>query len=308
MGLESGRIHNAMYPYSVRGSEVNRFHRFAVLLGIILALSGSPALAQTPAPIHEEVTFKSIDGLKVYGNLYRPKGEGPFPAIVRVHGGLHGQAQLRNQDYFVDNRYVVLDVDYRGSEGHGKDYRNKLTMGGQELDDVIAAGKFLQNLPYVQKDKLAITGDSRGAYITYSVIARPNPFKVAAAVSGFTDLVTQYEYEEEIAPNFMGIQKLMRGSPYTMEDKFKSMSPVNFANRIDVPVLILHGDNDRLVLPAHAWKMAEALFAHMKEHDIIVLYSPQEDTGHNLKGKALDQAHEHMLKWFNKHLFPENTK
>ena len=106
----------------------------------------------------------------------------------------------------------------------------------------------------------------------------------------------------------MGIQKLMRGSPYTMEDKFKNMSPVNFANRIDVPVLILHGDTDRLVLPEHAWKMAEALFAPMKEHDIIVLYSPQEDTGHNLKGKALDQAHEQMLKWFNKYLFPENTK
>jgi dipeptidyl aminopeptidase/acylaminoacyl peptidase len=287
---------------------VRRFHRLAVLLSILLALSASLALAQTPAPIHEEVTFKSVDGLKIYGNLYRPKGDGPFPAIVRVHGGVHGQAQLRYQDYFVDNRYVVLDVDYRGSEGHGKDYRNKLTMGGLEVDDVVAAGKFLQSLSFVQKDKLAIMGDSRGAYITYSVIARPNPFKVAAAVSGFTDLITQYEYEAEIAPNFMGIQKLMHGSPYTMEDKFKGMSPVNFAGKIDVPVLILHGDNDRLVLPQHAWKMAEALFAHTKEHDIIVLYSPQEDTGHNLKGKALEQAHEHMLKWFNKYLFPENPK
>ena len=67
-----------------------------------------------------------------------------------------------------------------------------------------------------------------------------------------------------------------------------------------MPVLILHGNNDRLVLPDHAWKMAEALFAHKKEHDIIVLYSPEEDTGHNLKGKALEEAHEHMLKWFNK--------
>src|SRR4030095_4029111 len=149
--------------------------RFVFYLATFLASASSLLLAQTPPPIHEEVNFKSVDGMKIFGSLYRPKGEGPFPAIVRVHGGLHGQAQLRNQDYFVDNRYVVLDVDYRGSEGHGKDYRNKLTMGGQELDDVIAAGKFLQTLPYVQKDKLAVTGDSRGAYITYSVIARPNP-------------------------------------------------------------------------------------------------------------------------------------
>ncbi|MCI0422959.1 MAG: prolyl oligopeptidase family serine peptidase [Acidobacteria bacterium] len=273
-----------------------------------VALVPAVLWAQAPPPIHEEVNFKSIDGMKIYGNLYRPKGNGPFPAIVRVHGGLHGQAQSRRQDYFVDNGYVVLDVDYRGSEGHGKDYRNKLTMADKELDDVLAAAKFLQTLPVVQKEKLAIMGDSRGGYITYSVIARQNPFKAAVAISGFTDLIKQYEYEAEIAPNFMQIQKLMKGSPYTMEEKFKDLSPVSFASRINVPVLLLHGNNDRLVLPDHAWKMAEALFLHQKEHDIIVLYSPEEDTGHNLKGKALEQAHEQSLKWLNKYLFPENKK
>jgi len=259
-------------------------------------------------PIHDEVTFKSIDGMKIYGNLYGPEGSGPFPAIVRVHGGLHGQAQLRKQDFFVDNGYVVLDVDYRGSEGHGKDYRNKLAMADKELDDVLAGAKFLQTLPNVHKDKLAIMGDDRGAYITYSVIARPNPFKAAVAISGYTDLAKQYEYEAEIAPNFMGIQKLMKSSPYTMEQRFKDLSPVSFANKINVPVLVLHGNNDRLVLPDHAWKMSEALFLHQKEHDIVVLYSPEEDTGHNLKGKALAEAHEQALKWLNKYLFPDKKK
>lgn len=273
-----------------------------------LASASSLFRAQTAPPIHEEVNFKSVDGMKIFGSLYRPKGKGPFPAIVRAHGGLHGQAQSRQQDYFVDNGYVVLDVDYRGSEGHGKDYRNKLTMADKELDDVLAGAKFLQTLPNVQKDKLAIMGDDRGAYITYSVIARPNPFKAAVAISGYTDLSLQYEYEAEIAPNFMVIQKLMKGSPYTMEERFKDLSPVSFANKVNVPVLILHGNNDRFVLPDHAWKMSEALFLHQKESDIIVLYSPEEDTGHNLKGKALVEAHEHSLKWINKYLFPDKKK
>jgi dipeptidyl aminopeptidase/acylaminoacyl peptidase len=264
--------------------------------------------AEDPNRIYEEITFKSIDGLKVYGYLYRPKGNGPFPAIVRVHGGVHGQARMRNQDYFVDNGFVVLDVDYRGSDGHGKDYKNKLTMGDKEVDDVIAAGKYLQTLPYIQKDKIALTGDSRGAYITYCALARPHPFKVAAAVSGFTDLSKQYEYEADIAPNFMGIQKMMKGSPYTSPQKFKDLSPINFASKINVPILILHGNNDRLVLPEHAWKMSDELFKHQKEQDIIILYSPEEDTGHNLKGRALEEAHEQMLKWFNKYLSPEGKK
>jgi dipeptidyl aminopeptidase/acylaminoacyl peptidase len=225
-----------------------------------------------------------------------------------VHGGLHGQAQPRRQDYFVDNGFMVLDVDYRGSEGHGKDYRNKLAMADKELDDVVAGAKFLQSLPNIQKDRLAIMGDDRGAYITYSVIARPNPFKAAVAISGYSDLSQQYEYESEIAPNFMVIQKLMKGSPYTMEERFKDLSPVSFASKINVPVLILHGNNDRLVLPDHAWKMSEALFLHQKESDIIVLYAPEEDTGHNLKGRALQEAHEHALKWFNKYLYPDKKK
>jgi dipeptidyl aminopeptidase/acylaminoacyl peptidase len=181
-------------------------------------------------------------------------------------------------------------------------------MAEKELDDVVAGAKFLQALPNIQKDKLAIMGDDRGAYITYCVIARPNPFKAAVAISGYTDLAKQYEYEAEIAPNFMGIQKLMKGSPYTMEERFKDLSPVSFAGKINVPVLILHGNNDRLVLPDHAWKMSEALFLQQKESDIVVLYSPEEDTGHNLKGKALEQAHEQSLKWINKYLFPDKKK
>jgi dipeptidyl aminopeptidase/acylaminoacyl peptidase len=273
-----------------------------------LFMTGVQAGEAPAVRICEDVTFKSIDGMKIYGYLYRPKGAGPFPAIVRVHGGVHGQARLRNQDYFVDNGYIVLDVDYRGSEGHGKDYKNKLAMGEKEVDDVIAGGKYLQALPYVQKDKLAITGDSRGAYITYSVLARSHPFKVAAAVSGFTDLVKQYEYEEEIAPNFMGMRALMKGSPYTNADKFKDLSPLSFASKINIPILILHGNNDRLVLPEHSWKMDEELMKHQKEHDIVILYTPEEDTGHNLKGKALEVAHEQMLNWFNKYLFPDKQK
>jgi dipeptidyl aminopeptidase/acylaminoacyl peptidase len=281
----------------------------SLVVGLLVRLNTSyPLLAQTPSRACEEVTFKSVDGMKIYGYLYRPNSGGPFPAIVRVHGGVHGQAKLRNQDYFVDNGYVVLDVDYRGSEGHGKDYKNKLAMGEKEVDDVIAGGKYLQAQPFIQKDKLAVTGDSRGAYITYVAVTRPNPFKVAAAVSGFTDLAQQYEYEAEIAPNFMGMRQLMKGSPYTNGDKFKDLSPINFAGKINVPILIVHGNNDRLVLPEHSWKMDEELLKHEKEHDIVILYAPEEDTGHNLKGKALEVAHEQMLRWFNKYLFPESKK
>jgi dipeptidyl aminopeptidase/acylaminoacyl peptidase len=284
----------------------SRLTTFLLLFWSTMWLPCSWAEESQLAP--EEVNFKSSDGMKIFGNLYRPKGSGLFPALVRVHGGFHGQAQPRIQDFFVDNGFVVLDVDYRGSDGHGKDYRNKQEMGGKEVDDVIAAGKFLQKLPYVQKDKLAILGDSRGAYITYCAIARQNPFKAAVAINGFTDLAKQYDYEAEFAPNFLIIQKIMRTSPYTHPARFKDLSPLNFANKVNVPVLILHGNNDHLVLVDQAWKMSEALFQHQKENDIIVLYSPEEDTGHTLKGRGLAEAQKFSLNWIRKYLFPDEKK
>ena len=228
------------------------------LIGLIwMGWAAGSSVSSKESSEVQSVTFKSSDGLKIYGTLYQPKGDGPFPAIVRVHGGISGHALLRADDFFVDHGYVVLDVDYRGSDGHGKEFKNKLTMGGKEVEDVIAGGKFLQSLADIQKDKLAIMGESRGAYITYCAIARANPFKVAAAISGFTDLVKQYDYESDIAPNFGGMQRLMSGSPLSAPEKYRDLSPVHFASKINVPVLIVHGNNDRLVLPEHAWKMDE---------------------------------------------------
>ncbi len=280
-----------------------------LLTGLVgLGLTGGVLLSAQESPLVQPVTFNSSDGLKIYGTLYQPKGDGPFPAIVRVHGGISGHAQLRADDFFVDHGFMVLDVDYRGSDGHGKEFKNKLTMGGKEVDDVIAGGKFLQSLTNFQKDKLAIMGEDRGAYITYCAIARSNPFKTAAAISGFTDLVKQYDYESDIAPNFGIMQRLMRGSPLSAPEKYRDLSPIHFAGKINVPVLIVHGNNDRLVLPEHAWKMDEELGKSQKEHDIVILYAPEEDTGHTLKGKPLQAAQESILKWFNQHLFPEKKK
>ena len=276
------------------------------LVGLFL-LSGISLPAQE-SPSVQPVTFKSSDGLKIYGSLYQPKGDAPFPAIVRVHGGISGHAQLRADDFFVDHGFVVLDVDYRGSDGHGKDFKSKLTMGGKEVDVVVAGGKFLQSLTIIQKDKLALMGEDRGAYITYCAIARSNPFKSAAAISGFTDLAKQYDYESEIAPNFGGMQRLMNGSPLSAPEKYIDLSPIHFAGKINVPVLIVHGNNDRLVLPEHAWKMDEELGKSQKEHDIVILYAPEEDTAHTIKGKPLQAAQETILKWFNQHLFPEKKK
>ena len=279
----------------------------ARLLAGLGMVSGGVFSAQEPSLV-QPVTFKSSDGLKIYGTLYHPKGDGPFPGIVRVHGGISGHAQLRADDFFVDHGFILLDVDYRGSDGHGKEFKNKLTMGGKEVDDVISGGKYLQSLTNIQKDKLAIMGEDRGAYITFCAVARSNPFKAAAAIGGFTDLGKQYDYESEIAPNFGIMQRLMNSSPLSSPEKYRDLSPLHFAGKINVPVLIVHGNNDRLVLPEHAWKMDEELTKSQKEHDIVILYAPEEDTGHTLKGKPLLAAQETILKWFNQHLFPEKKK
>src|SRR3974377_363427 len=81
--------------------------KLPLLLSRVLGLgltSGVLLLAQQSPPV-QSVTFKSSDGLKIYGALYQPKGDGPFPAIVRVHGGISGHAHVGEEDYFVDTGF-----------------------------------------------------------------------------------------------------------------------------------------------------------------------------------------------------------
>jgi dienelactone hydrolase len=182
----------------------------SVLIGAAVCLAGSPALAQAPPYLTEQVSFASSGGLRIGALLGRPPGSGVFPAYISNHGSMTlqdaGKALWTSinpgslTDTLVRKGYVVLIVarrGYRGSEGTTTTYTTNLTsrMAGKsaagvmqsaeaEADDVIAALEYLLTLPCVDKERVAVGGVSLGGLVSVMAVAREPRFRALITMAG----------------------------------------------------------------------------------------------------------------------------
>jgi dipeptidyl aminopeptidase/acylaminoacyl peptidase len=151
--------------------------------------------------IPEFITFKSDDSAEVHARLYRPgKAENNSPAVIFVHGAgylqnAHKWWSSYEREYFfnnflVDNGYTVLDIDYRGSSGYGRDWRTGIYrhMGGKDLTDHVYGARFLVEKCGVSPFRIGLYGGSYGGFITLmGMFLHPEVFKAGAALRAVTD-------------------------------------------------------------------------------------------------------------------------
>jgi dipeptidyl aminopeptidase/acylaminoacyl peptidase len=146
----------------------------------------------------ESVTYESVDDLEI-GALIYDSGERPSPAIVRVHGGPHGQSQKEFDAFtqFLASRgYTVLEPNYRGSTGRGREFKNLIhgDWGGGEQDDVAAGAEWLQDRDWIDEARIAVLGGSYGGYSVYmQLTTKPDLWTTGVARVGITDLHALYE-------------------------------------------------------------------------------------------------------------------
>lgn len=198
----------------------------------------------------EHIYYRSFDGRDIPALLYHSKETGSdhkLPAVVIVHGGPTGQF-FRGFDayaqYLVDQGYVVLEPNIRGSTGYGVEFRDMALKdwGGGDLEDVAAGVDYLKSLPYVDPDRIAIFGISYGGYMTYiAATKKPNLWKVAVPVVGITDLPRLYNESME---HFKYYLRQQMGDPEELADLWHDRSAINFAQNLSAKMLIVHGVND----------------------------------------------------------------
>ena len=134
----------------------------------------------------------------------------------------------------VDNGYTVIDVDYRASEGYGRDYRTAIyeNMGGRDLEDYIDARSLLINQFGIDSNKIGIYGGSYGGFITLmGMLKTPGKFKCGAALRSVTDWA---HYNHEYTNNILN-------TPETDPIAFQKSSPIYYANNLQGRLLMLHG-------------------------------------------------------------------
>jgi dipeptidyl aminopeptidase/acylaminoacyl peptidase len=202
----------------------------------------------------EFVTYESDDGWDI-GALHYDARDGPavdsdatdVPAIVMVHGGPHG-ASLRSFDayaqFLVSRGYTVLQPNYRGSIGRGREFKNAVhgDWGGMEQADIREGATWLREQDSVDDDRIAVYGGSYGGYSAYCQLTMyPDVWTTGVAWIGITDLQALYE---ESMPHFKTTLEQQLGDPEENAAFYRERSPVTHVEEMTAPILMVHGVND----------------------------------------------------------------
>lgn len=252
------------------------------------------------------IEFPSGKGRFAFGNFYAPVNKnykGPKnthpPLIVISHGGPTDMADPSFNfeiQYWTSRGFAILDVNYGGSSGFGRKYREliKGQWGVIDVDDCVNGAKFLANMGIVDRSKMVIRGASSGGLTTLSALAFHDVFAGGASYSGVSDpeLLVQdtHKFESRYLDNLIG--------PHPQcVDLYHARSPYIHASRIKSPVIFFHGSKDPVVPPGHAEKMEEALKQQGIETQIHIY--PDEEHGFR-HGKNFQDALEKELQFYLK--------
>ncbi|SRR5579871_455715 len=230
----------------------------------------------------EIITFVARDGATVYARLYRSAMEDASkPAVIFVHGAGYLQNAHKWWSYYyhefmfnnllADNGYTVLDIDYRGSAGYGRDWRTAIYrhMGGKDLDDQVDGAKYLIEKFGVNPKHIGIYGGSYGGFITLmAMFTTPDVFAAGAGLRSVTDWA---HYNHGYTSNILN-------EPFNDSIAYKQSSPIYFASGLKGHLLMCHGMVDENVHFQDIVRLSQRLIELGKNNWELAVY-PVEDHG-----------------------------
>ena len=265
---------------------------------VILKQSGTLNLDSAYLSIPEAISFPTENNLTAYAWYYppqnkdfsAPEGELP-PLLVKSHGGPTAAASVSLSwriQYWTSRGFGYLDVNYGGSIGYGRQYRQRLekNWGIVDVADCINAATYLVRQGRVDGDRLVISGGSAGGYTTLAALTFYDTFKAGASYYGVSDLEIlardTHKFESRYLDGLIGA--------YPEEKEiYEARSPIHFTDKLSCAVIFFQGGEDKVVPP----NQADIMFTAIKNKGLPAAYILFEDEGHgfrqgeNIK-KALD--------------------
>ena len=234
----------------------------------------------------ELVSFKAEDGLSLQGYLTRPLGDGPWPLLVMPHGGPWSRDVWgfdAVSQYFAAQGWAVLTVNYRGSEGFGREFllAGRGQWGGRMQTDLDAGVRWATREGIASPGQACLMGSSYGGYAALmGVILSPDLYRCAVSLSAATDLVRQIDRYKQVGNERAWLEwRYMVGDPIVDRERLKRASPLHRAEDLQRPVLIFHGLADQTVAAEHAVSLAARLENLGKAHELVLM----PDVGHGLR-------------------------
>ncbi|RLE03852.1 MAG: S9 family peptidase [Candidatus Aminicenantes bacterium] len=252
----------------------------------------------------EIITFKARDGFTVYARLYKPqKWHSEKPAVIFIHGAGYLQNAHKGwssyyreymfHNFLLEHGYLVLDIDYRGSAGYGRDCRTAIYrhMGGKDLDDIVDGAKFLVDKMGANPHKIGVYGGSYGGFLTLmAMFTQPDVFAAGAALRPVTDWAHYHP----------GYTVDILNRPHLDPEAYEKSSPIYFAEGLKGALLICHGMVDTNVHFQDTVRLVQRLIELGKENWQVAIYPVEGHAFHNPSSWA--DEYKRIFKLFEEHL------
>jgi dipeptidyl aminopeptidase/acylaminoacyl peptidase len=270
--IRSVHVHNDSVSFigssSVKPAEVVEYN-FETNTKHVLCRASDSTIDQRYLSVPEMITFKTGNDI-AYGIYYPPKNDDyPIPTntqelpplLVRSHGGPTSATtaafNLRIQ-YWTSRGFALLDVNYRGSSGYGRRFRDSLkdNWGIYDVQDCIAGAEYLVQQNKADRNRLTIDGGSAGGYTTLCALTMYDFFSAGASHYGVTDLELLARDTHKFESRYL--DRLVGEYP-AKKDIYIERSPINHVKNLSKPIIFFQGSEDKIVLPSQAEIMVNAL-------------------------------------------------
>ena len=262
------------YLYEPSGNKLSRLGRIA------------PAVDPAGLSTTQYIRYKARDGLEIPAYLTLPVGRDPknLPLIIMPHGGPYGVRDALGYDnevQFLANRgYVVLQPNYRGSDGYGGEFADKgRGQWGRAMQDDIDDGMdFLAKQGTVDPKRVCLVGGSYGGYVAmWGATRNPERYRCAVSFAGVSDLDKQLDYSSDFLTGTRWRKDWQETVKGDKKFDLSSISPLAKVADLKVPVMLVHGGKDTTVPPKQTETYDKALTAAGKPH--VTYYYPSERHG-----------------------------
>ena len=273
-----------------------------------LLFASSPEIDPELMSERRPIRFKARDGLELAGYLTFPKGAEPakqkLPMIILPHGGPHGPADHWSFDdhaqFLASRGYAVLQVNFRGSGGRGLNFEHAgyRQWGGKIQDDIVDGVKWAVAQGDVDAKRICTYGISFGAYSALMLpIREPGMFKCAVGYAGVFDLA--YLFKDDNVKAEKSFKNFLTKVLGTDEEELTRFSPSKQAEKVKVPVFLIHGGKDETAPIEHAKRMRAALIKANNAPDWL----EEPDEGHGFYDKQRQlELYQKLEAFFAKHI------
>lgn len=271
-----------------------------------LSRRNKQALDDLPLADVEEFTVEN-DGAQIEAWLMTPPDfdrHSSYPAILEIHGGpktVYGEVYFHEMQLLASKGYVVLFSNPRGSDGKGDAFADiRGQFGDVDYRDLMAVlDQALRKYPFIDPDRLGVTGGSYGGFMTNWIIGHTDRFKAAVSCRSISNWISKF-CTTDIGYYFVEDQQ--DGTPWNSQEKLWEQSPLQYADQADTPTLFIHSEEDYRCWLAEALQMFTALKYFGVEAKLCLFEGENHDLSRSgTPSNRIDRLDE-MVTWFDKYL------